>query len=375
MQAATPATTPFERNPGVETQESYTTQGHTPKESNALESKEYEYNAAERLIRYASTEQGQSEPQIEASYRHDPFGRRIAKTVRQGQNSRTTYYIYSEQGLMAEADEKGQMTKAYGFNPTTMQLGLWSTDPIWQAETPNGSLTDPKARYDWLHTDHLGTPILATTKEGRTSWRAVSESFGATLPIDQDIEMNLRFPGQYFDAETGTHYNFHRDYRPNAGRYLQGDPIGLEGGVNAYGYSGSSPILMTDSRGLDYWVEGSVQGEGGHPWHRSVCVGKHNGKRLCISFGVIEDCLMQCKGMIYEDISAAGPLVDDMYQSTSMEEDAEIGSYFISLVGERGRYSVIGSSCRDFSLRIYNELYMKYNVKKRLKELIERNRK
>ena len=222
-----PATTPFERNPGVETQVSYTAQGHTQKESNVLENKEYEYNAAERLIRYASTEQGQSGPQIEASYRHDPFGRRIAKTVRQGQNSRTTYYIYSEQGLMAEADEKGQMTKAYGFNPTTMQLGLWSTDPIWQAETPNGSLTDPKARYDWLHTDHLGTPILATTKEGQVSWKAIAESFGATQIIERDIEVNLRFPGQYFDAETGTHYNFHRDYRPNAGRYLQGDPIGL----------------------------------------------------------------------------------------------------------------------------------------------------
>ena len=151
---------------------------------------------------------------------------------------------------MAEADEKGQMTKAYGFNPTTMQLGLWSTDPIWQAETPNGSLTDPKARYDWLHTDHLGTPILATTEEGQTSWRAVSESFGATLPIDQDIEMNLRFPGQYFDEETGTHYNFHRDYRPNAGRYLQSDPIGLEGGVNLYLYVGARPVNKTDIYGL-----------------------------------------------------------------------------------------------------------------------------
>ena len=129
MQAATPATTPFERNPGVETQESYTTQGHTPKESNALESKEYEYNAAERLIRYVQKDEtlaGQSEPQIEASYRHDPFGRRIAKTVRQGQNSRTTYYIYSEQSLMAEADEKEQMTKAYGFNPVAAQLGLFT---------------------------------------------------------------------------------------------------------------------------------------------------------------------------------------------------------------------------------------------------------
>ena len=242
-----PATTPFERNPGVETQVSYTAQGHTQKESNVLESKEYEYNAAERLIRYARTEQGQSGPQIEASYRHDPFGRRIAKTVRQGQNSRTTYYIYSEQGLMAEADEKGQMTKAYGFNPTTMQLGLWSTDPVWQAETPGGSLTDPKARYDWLHTDHLGTPILATTKEGQTSWRAIAESFGSTQIIEQDIEVNLRFPGQYYDQETQTHYNFHRDYRPNAGRYLQSDPIGVEGGVNVYAYADSDPISKIDS--------------------------------------------------------------------------------------------------------------------------------
>ena len=79
---------------------------------------------------------------------------------------------------------------------------------------------------------------------------------------------------------------------------------------------------------------------------------------------------MQCKGMIYEDISAAGPLVDDMYQSTSTEEDAEIESYFMSLVGKEGRYSLIGGNCIDFSLRIYKELYMKYKVKKRLKELI-----
>ena len=245
-----PATTPFERNPGVETQVSYTAQGHTQKESNVLESKEYEYNAAERLIRYASTEQGQSGPQIEASYRHDPFGRRIAKTVKQGSQTKTTYYIYSEQGLMAEADEKGQMTKAYRFNPTTMQLGLWSTDPVWQAETPNGSLTDPKARYDWLHTDHLGTPILATTKEGQTSWKAIAESFGSTQIIEQDIEVNLRFPGQYFDAETGTYYNFHRDYRPNAGRYLQEDPIGLEGGINLFAYVNNNPLLLIDSFGL-----------------------------------------------------------------------------------------------------------------------------
>ena len=191
--------------------------------------------------------------QIGANSRHDPFGRRIAKTVKRDGQTKTTYYIYSEQGLMAEADEKGQMIKAYGFNPVAAQQGLWSTDPVWQAETPNGSLTDPKARYDWLHTDHLGTPILATTKEGQTSWKAIAESFGATQIIEQDIEVNLRFPGQYFDAETGTYYNFHRDYRPNAGRYLQSDPIGVGGGGNVYGYVDNNALIHTDPIGLIRW--------------------------------------------------------------------------------------------------------------------------
>ena len=61
--------------------------------------------------------------QIGANSRHDPFGRRIAKTVKQGGQTKTTYNIYSEQGLMAKAGEKGQMTKAYGFNPHNHAAG------------------------------------------------------------------------------------------------------------------------------------------------------------------------------------------------------------------------------------------------------------
>ena len=120
---------------------------------------------------------------------------------------------------------------------------------MWQAETPNGSLTEPKARYDWLHTDHLGTPILATTKEGQVSWKAIAESFGSTQIIERDIEVNLRFPGQYYDQETQTHDNFHWDDRPNAGRYLQEDPIGLEGGINLFAYVNNNPLLLIDSFG------------------------------------------------------------------------------------------------------------------------------
>ena len=231
----------------VDTSVSYTPQGHTSKETSAQWEKSYQYNAAERLIRYASTAQGQSAAQIEAQYRYDPFGRRIAKSVKEGASA-TIYFLYSEQGLMGEANEQGQLTKAYGFSPIAASQGLWSTDPIWQANVQNTSLTDSGTSFHYLHTDHLGTPQLATTKEGQTSWKAAAEAFGAAgvLQGQSYIEMNLRFPGQYFDGETGTHYNFHRDYKPNQGRYLQSDPIGTKAGTNVFAYADLDPVTSLD---------------------------------------------------------------------------------------------------------------------------------
>jgi RHS repeat-associated protein len=61
----------------------------------------------------------------------------------------------------------------------------------------------------------------------------------------------MRFPGQRYDAASGLHYNYFRDYDPATGRYVQSDPIGLAGGVSTYGYVGGNPTVRIDSKGLE----------------------------------------------------------------------------------------------------------------------------
>jgi RHS repeat-associated protein len=77
------------------------------------------------------------------------------------------------------------------------------------------------------------------------------EPFGkASVSPASTVENNLRFPGQYYDRETGLHYNYFRDYEPGTGRYVEADPIGIEGGLNVYGYANQSPLTFADPLGL-----------------------------------------------------------------------------------------------------------------------------
>ena len=112
-------------------------------------------------------------------------------------------------------------------------------------------MSNSATAYHYLHTDHLETPVLGTDKFGTQTWKAISEAFGETkAETSSSITMNLRFAGQYFDDESGLHQNYFRDYRPRTGRYIQRDPIGLEGGINTYAYVGGSPLMVSDPSGL-----------------------------------------------------------------------------------------------------------------------------
>ncbi|EOG4088798.1 RHS repeat-associated core domain-containing protein [Acinetobacter baumannii] len=64
------------------------------------------------------------------------------------------------------------------------------------------------------------------------------------------MTFNLRFLGQYYDVGTNQFYNHNRFYNPELGRYMEPDPIGLEGGLNPYAYAGSNPVMNVDSSGL-----------------------------------------------------------------------------------------------------------------------------
>lgn len=101
----------------------------------------------------------------------------------------------------------------------------------------------------FVHTDHLGTPQVVTDASQATVWEGRQTPFGETEIITNQIEMNVRFPGQYYDQESGLSYNYFRDYDSGLGRYVQSDPIGLDGGSNTYGYVYQNPFIYSDPTG------------------------------------------------------------------------------------------------------------------------------
>jgi large repetitive protein len=189
----------------------------------------YSYDIENRL-----TEVRNSSGSVIATYVYDPFGRRLWKEV----GGIKTYFMYADEGLVAELGNTGTETKTYGYVPNS----TWTTDPLFMKEGTN---------YYFYHNDHLGTPQKMTSVNGAVVWSAKYSSFGeASIDAGSTVTNNLRFPGQYYDSETGLHYNYHRYYDPSAGRYLTPDPIGLEGGINLFAYVENNPSNNTDPYGL-----------------------------------------------------------------------------------------------------------------------------
>ena len=111
--------------------------------------------------------------------------------------------------------------------------------------TNNGASTN---EILYILNDHLRAPTKLINAAKAVVWDKYQTPFGETAISSGAKETNLRLPGQYYDFESGYHYNLMRDYDARTGRYLQSDPIGLAGGINRFGYVGGNPVNRVDPR-------------------------------------------------------------------------------------------------------------------------------
>jgi RHS repeat-associated protein len=184
-----------------------------------------------------------------ATYNINALGQRVRK-VTPSSVVGTRRFMYDEAGHLAgEYDSAGKL----------IQETVWFGDlPIATLRPKSGSTTTPIAiDIFYVHSDHLGSPRIVTRPSDNKivwSWEN-TEAFGNSTPNQNPSALgtfvyNLRMPGQYWDQETGLSQNYFRDYDPSLGRYVQSDPIGLQGGINTFEYVESSPLNGVDPSGL-----------------------------------------------------------------------------------------------------------------------------
>ncbi|WGL15413.1 DUF6531 domain-containing protein [Microbulbifer bruguierae] len=204
---------------------------------------EHRHNQKNRLAAYFKNGK-----QI-AEYRYTGNGQR---TVKQTESKRIYYqYLLTTQLTQEIEIEEAVDTK--------------ETHYLWLGSTPIAHIKDSNENQaiTYLHADHLNTPRAGTDKTNNITWRWESDAFGvpmkkSTSSKENQITINLRFPGQYYDQESGLHYNYFRDYDPGLGRYIQSDPIGLNGGLNIFAYVGASPLSFFDNLGLRALTQGEI---------------------------------------------------------------------------------------------------------------------
>ena len=182
---------------------------------------------------------------ITSTYAVDGMSRRVRKYDSTGEAS-TVVFVYGQGNeLLGEYDSTGAALREYVWLGST-PVAVFTPDP--------GGASNPLIYY--IHADHLDAPrVVVDRSNSQRRWEWLGEPFGTTPPNTDPsglgaFTMNLRFPGQYFDQESGLFYNIHRVYDASIGRYTQSDPIGLAGGINTYAYAGGSPVTYVDPSGL-----------------------------------------------------------------------------------------------------------------------------
>lgn len=208
------------------------------------------YNRAQRLSTVTNNTTGTI-----ASYVYNAIGQRAHKVLL----GNTTFYHYDPAGhLIAETDSVGNTLSTYIWADEMPVAQNAATEISTTTGNGNNAVTTitPGKQFIYLHTDSIDTPRIATDVNATIVWEWDEDAYGFALanqdPDSDDTAVlaNLRFPGQYFDAESGLHYNWYRYYDAQSGRYITSDPSGFEGGLNTFAYANLNPLIFIDPAGL-----------------------------------------------------------------------------------------------------------------------------
>jgi RHS repeat-associated protein len=203
----------------------------------------FSYNNAGRLISATNS-------RATTTYSYNALGQRVRKITPSG----TTLFVCDEVGhLLGEYDASGDLIE----------------EIVWLDDIPVASIRPGQGGgvgILYIHTDALNSPTRMTRSDDNVVvWRWDHDPYGNGVAMQDpdgkgaNVVFNMRFPGQYFDAETGLYYNYFRDYDPTIGRYVESDPIGLLGGISTYSYAAESPPNVGDPLGLRPLTDAETQ--------------------------------------------------------------------------------------------------------------------
>ncbi|MGE0789729.1 MAG: RHS repeat-associated core domain-containing protein [Sandaracinaceae bacterium] len=171
---------------------------------------------------------------------YDGLGRRVRKSP--GYEHHHTYYWDTDR-LAAEVLPDGRC-RVYVY------ADAFAIVPMLFLDYESADADPASGRRGYVLTDQRGCVERVLDDHGADLWRARVDPYGvAHIEVGQDFYQPLRFPGHWYDAELGLHYNRFRYYDPALGRYLETDPWGLKGGRNLYAYT-NNPLTQLDVRGL-----------------------------------------------------------------------------------------------------------------------------
>jgi len=182
----------------------------------------YSYNQSGRMIVSKNKDNNTS---TDYTYRF------TAQRMRKSVAGNETKYFYDQSGNIIAELNNGNFIEYIHLN-----------------ERPVAKIGDGNTYY--ILNDHLNTPNVMVDQNKNVVWKTSLSPYGDNKILKEDIKLNFRYPGQYYDEETGLSYNYFRYYNSQTGRYLSPDPLELKYFMNIYTYAGNNSLTRSDPYGL-----------------------------------------------------------------------------------------------------------------------------